>query len=68
MRDKYVRSSLDSGGQIDTICTNMINGFDKVYHGLLIEKFQKDYGFGGNLLSWLVQGVTVLDFVRTVSC
>ena len=44
----YVGSSLDSGGHIDMIYMDMPKAFDKVYHGLLIEKLQKDYGFEVN--------------------
>ena len=48
----YVGSCLDSGGHIDMIYIDMSKAFDKVNHGLLIQKLQKDYGFGRNLLRW----------------
>jgi hypothetical protein len=31
---------------------DMSKAFDKVDHEVLIQKLQKDYGFGGNLLRW----------------
>ena len=48
----YVGSCLDSGGHIDMIYMDMSKAFDKVDHEVLIQKLQKDYGFGGNLLRW----------------
>ena len=48
----YVGSFLDSGGHIDVIYMDMSKAFDTVDHGLLIQKLQADYGFGGNLLRW----------------
>jgi hypothetical protein len=34
------------------IYMDMSKAFDKVDHEVLIQKLQKDYGFGGNLLRW----------------
>ena len=48
----YVGSFLDSGGHIDVIYMDMSKAFDTVDYGLLIQKLQADYGFGGNLLRW----------------
>ena len=40
----YVGSCLDSEGHIDMIYIDMSKAFDKVNHGLLIQKLQKDCG------------------------
>ena len=48
----YVGSCLDSGGHIDMIYIDMSKAFDKFNHRFSIQKLQKDYGFGGNLLRW----------------
>ena len=70
----YVGSCLDSGGHIDmTYMQDMSKAFDKVDHELLIQKLQKEYGFGGNLLRWFQyyladrkQRVTVLGATSDV--
>ena len=50
----------------------MSKAFNKVDHRLLIQKLEKDYGFGGNLLRWFQcylenrkQRVTVLGVRQT---
>ena len=48
----YVGSCLDNGGHADIIYMDMSKAFDKVDHGLLIQKLRNDFGIGGNLLKW----------------
>ena len=47
-----IGAKLDRGGQIDIIYLDMSKAFDKVNHAKLLRKLRQ-YGFGGNLLSWL---------------
>ena len=47
-----IGAKLDRGGQIDIIYLGMSKVFDKVNHAKLLRKLRQ-YGFGGNLLSWL---------------
>jgi hypothetical protein len=63
----YVGSYLDNGGHVDIIYMDMSKAFDKVDHGLLIQKLCNNFGIGGNLQKWFqsyvenrMQRVTVL--------
>ena len=42
----------DRGGQVDIIYLDMSKAFDTVNHAKLLRKLHQ-YGFGGNLLTWL---------------
>ena len=48
----YVGSCLDNGGLVDIIYMDMSKVFNKVDHGLFIQKLRNDFGIGGNLLKW----------------
>ena len=48
----HVGAILDKAGQVDCVYLDMSKAFDKVRHGLLINKL-RDAGFGGKLLDWL---------------
>ena len=45
-------TKLDRGGQVDIIYLDMSKTFDTVNHAKLLRKLHQ-YGFGGNLLTWL---------------
>ena len=47
-----IGTKLDRGGQVDIIYLDMSKAFDTANHARLLRKLHQ-YGFGGNLLTWL---------------
>ena len=54
---EYVLNALPGSGQVDSIYVDLAKAFDRVDHGILLDKL-KAFGVCGKLLQWLASYLT----------
>ena len=72
--ENFISESMMLGCEVDSVCKDFSKAFDRVDHGLLVNKLQR-VGFGGVMLKWLAsylyqrsQCVKIKNFVSVKMC